>query len=469
MEAREAPSSSLPNLNSLRFVNLCSGQRFEQILRWMNENITALVVEDDFQLSPNRLSSSQQQFYYQFLAEIPRRMPHLERLEVAVQVARHPALDFSLYSTVTLALKDLVSLRLPSSTAIPDFESLVSSQKLKSLAFGVDPHTIHRARFFTGPDFVRSSIVLDPNHFPNLSRLEIYCTHREAVEFFYSIRDSSFGLRDISLSFPAGCSADHIPSPSFTKELHAAIARSSPTLQKLGIRFIVDRNGSELSGLAKLNPSIDDLIGLGDLLPLNACAGITSFIFDHVYPVSADSSDVVSLTTSWPNLEELVISPSPLLPRDRYPPETKHADWKMLPALAKVNPQLSGLRIRIMDPPFVRRYTAECVDSIIDGLTRLGSLEYCDPGPYARLPRHEEEGSYLFDTGLDGYRDVTSFYSYKLQGETSLYMSSSAADTRHRDLCPGKPADDLADSLQTFEVTPSSYPVEIRMSILTLW
>ncbi|KAK7024621.1 hypothetical protein VNI00_016125 [Paramarasmius palmivorus] len=418
----------LPNLSKLKFANLNHEGRFDQISSLMNLGITDFTIEDDL-ARPNDWSIFSGESFRRMLARIPIRMPHLRRLEVGIQTGVHRR-DLDVYVPILQALKNVRVLHLPSSAAALDLDVNMGSRKLEAITFGISPEIVARSRHFRGFDYARSPIILCPDNFPYLTKLEVYSTHDHVLSFF--TRNPSESLRTISLSFPAGPSlGSQLPSPSAMKRLHSAIARSSPLVESLSILFVFDRYGIELVGVAKYRTTLQDLISVDHLLPLSDCHRITSFTFEHVYPLSIDSFEVGYLTRAWPNLRQITICPNPLLHLDQFPKDMKRLDWRVIPIFARFNPLLAIIRMAILVPN-VREYTSRTFSTIRRGVWKLQHLRCCDPGPYAGLPRHKDVGSGIFRTGLNGFGEVIRVYSFYVSSAGNMNDSTPIVVIRYR-------------------------------------
>ncbi|KAK7024632.1 hypothetical protein VNI00_016136 [Paramarasmius palmivorus] len=425
----------LPGLWSLKFINVPHQYtRLEQISLLMNERITEFAVMERPRLNNGHPLLSHQ-FFEQFLLRISQRMPYLRQLELGVKASQHPA-EFSAYRRMVSSLRTLRRIRLPSSPTLPDIQTFVESRDIESIAFGVLPA---RGSYFIGSDYVRSPITLALDWFSSLSELEVFCTIDEAFVLFCSFSNTRSILKNLTLSFPVGRSANEIPSPLAIRELHAVIAQSCPQLLRLSILCLADYFQSHITSLTKSKPRLDDIIRIDDLLPLTLCTNIISFVFEHVYPVSANSAEIGYLTSSWRNLSNIVICPNPILPCVRFPDGIKHPDWRVAVCLADSNPLISVVRIRIMDPPFVTPYSPRCVDGVLQAFNSLKNLEWFDPGPYAELPQ-PEDGVQMFRTGPEtsGFqvREITSFHMVEDVGGGSFNLDRSTQNSNGGKLAP---------------------------------
>ncbi|KAK7024623.1 hypothetical protein VNI00_016127 [Paramarasmius palmivorus] len=406
-----ALSLFLPNVTSLRLVNLTQASSSQRLSALVNHQITDFRILDDLQDTRNVYRSAEfEDSLEQLLVSIPQSMPQLRRLEITVPLPRRVT---DLYATITQSLYDLETLRLPCSAYLPAFDLFIASLNIRSLAFGAPAEVVRDARHFTSSEYIFVPVTLLPDSFHGLTSVELQCcTHVVATQFFRSMSNKS--LRSIVLSIPAGTLAPNPPSPAEMKQLHFAISESYLTLEEIVLEFAVDRNGEEINVLSKLRPELEDMIATSDLLPFSLCSRLKVFSYHHIYPVSIDCSELTSLTACWPNLAELALCPTPFLPYDQLPTGIKRLDWEALHIMSRRRQFLSSLELAIVHPPD-HWYSPALLRAIQRSMGRFQNLLCFNPGPYCHLPEQfEQRGPNSI------FRLVTSLL------DSDLYSSSDA-------------------------------------------
>ncbi|KAE9398142.1 hypothetical protein BT96DRAFT_1020340 [Gymnopus androsaceus JB14] len=315
----------LPKLHTLEWYGLSGLGLEEPCVMFMHNGIQKfrLEVDDDSKSESTDSITS-------YCAAIGARMPQLSFLEILLpplQKYQQPIL------ALTQQLLDLEHLCIPpfrDPTAILSGLRDIEPGRLKLL----DTHQVYLG---TKHENAASSILIGPHKstgFKCLQTLELSCTYSFAALLFQNIA-SSHNMRDISLS------SDRVESSHDIRILISEIVCNFSCLTSLRLTHLA------ILDCLPSQPLANDMIGLGDLMPLlnhQQNLDMRFFNLESLYPPALDDEDIEMIAKSWPHITGFWLCEQPVV---LYPEREKRITLKALLHFSHHCPQISEIGLYV--------------------------------------------------------------------------------------------------------------------------